>query len=188
MTNDIAGKGITDLASSIVDDANNNNHDGNETTEVVGKRSESGNGSVEEKTKPDADKVERGASAGSTINTVFHKQGKMAKQKFGNLLNEEIGIRNSYTTKPGAQGKGGVINVVLGAVLNMVSAFLIFVLFLISLESLFTIALSISLTICKYRILETKIIYTTRITLQVHIVSMHANITLYGLLSHFLFF
>lgn len=68
--------------------------------------------------------------------------------KLSDLLDKEIGIRESYTKNPAAQGKGGVINVVVGAVLNMVSTFLIFVFFLISLESLFSIVLSSSLTVC----------------------------------------
>jgi len=162
MSNTIAKKGITEIASSIVDDVNNNNNNnnGNETAE-------SGNGSVEEKAKSDADKIERGTSTGCTTNNIVtHQEGTRIKHKFGNLLNEEIGIRNSYNRKPGAQGRGGIINVVVGAVLNMVSAFLIFVLFLISLESLFSIALSVSLTICKYRIAEPKTFHESHITIK----------------------
>ncbi|OEU16723.1 hypothetical protein FRACYDRAFT_275439 [Fragilariopsis cylindrus CCMP1102] len=74
------------------------------------------------------------------------------KRKFKNLLSEEVGIRNSVMHSPGAQGKGGLIHVVGAAIVNMISAFFIFVLYLISLESLLSLALCISLTIYTYNI------------------------------------
>mmetsp|Transcript_52551 Transcript_52551/g.63351 ORF Transcript_52551/g.63351 Transcript_52551/m.63351 type:complete len:419 (-) Transcript_52551:23-1279(-) len=135
---------IADIASSIIDDS----IDGIEAVDIVKNEKARENECVQESKSCDAANVEFGASVGSAINNVHDKEGwKKNKRKFSNLLNEEISIREAYAKKPAAQGNGGVINVVVGAVLNMVSAFSIFVFYLISLESLFSIVLSSSLTV-----------------------------------------
>mmetsp|Transcript_47686 Transcript_47686/g.55751 ORF Transcript_47686/g.55751 Transcript_47686/m.55751 type:complete len:454 (-) Transcript_47686:69-1430(-) len=140
---------IADIASSIIDDS----IDGIEAVDIVKNEKARENECVQESKSCDAANVEFGASVGSAINNVHDKEGwKKNKRKFSNLLNEEISIREAYAKKPAAQGKGGVINVVLGSILNMISAFLIFVFFLISLESLFSIGLSVSLTVYAYNI------------------------------------
>lgn len=76
------------------------------------------------------------------------------KWKFNrhDLLHEEIGIRKSVMQSPGAQGQGGFVNVVGAAIVNMISAFLIFVLFLISLESLLSLAMCIALTVHSFNV------------------------------------
>jgi len=125
--------------------------DGIEPADVFGNINASVNECVQERKAYDAVNVGFGASGGSKISTIYNvhdkEEWKQNKRKISDLLGEEIGIRESYTKKPAAQGNGGVINVVVGAVLNMVSAFSIFVFYLISLESLFSIVLSSSLTV-----------------------------------------
>lgn len=71
------------------------------------------------------------------------------KQRFDNLLAEELEIRGHVGSMPGAQGKGGLCNVVGSSIINMIAAFLIFVFYLISLEALLSIGLSVGMTICK---------------------------------------
>jgi len=80
------------------------------------------------------------------------QQQRQRRTTFNNLLQEELGIRNSVQTSLGAQRKGGFIHVVGAALVNLLSAFLIFVLFLISVESLLSIALCIGLTIYTYQV------------------------------------
>jgi hypothetical protein len=70
------------------------------------------------------------------------------KQRFDTLLKEELEIRGHVGSMPGAQGKGGFCNVVGSSIINMAAAFLVFVFYLISLETLLSIGLSIGLTIC----------------------------------------
>lgn len=69
--------------------------------------------------------------------------------RFRSLLREEIEMRNSFTYTLGATGKGGVYNVIGTSIINLLAAFSIFALYLVSLESLLSIALSVGLTICK---------------------------------------
>ncbi|KAG7362842.1 hypothetical protein IV203_026202 [Nitzschia inconspicua] len=74
------------------------------------------------------------------------------KSQFDDLLQEEIAVRNKIRSMPGAQGKGGVFNVVSSTIINMVSAFLVFAVYLISLESLLSIGLCVGFTIYTYNI------------------------------------
>jgi len=85
---------------------------------MFGNRNASENECVQERKAHDAVNVGFGTSGrnkinGSTIYNVHVKEEwKQNKRTFSDLLDEEIGIRESYTKKPAAQGKGGVINVV----------------------------------------------------------------------------
>jgi hypothetical protein len=81
--------------------------------------------------------------------TASRKEISQLKQRFNSLLDEEIAVRYSVRRQPGAQGKGGICNILSMFVINLFSAFLIFAVYLISLESLLSIALSVSLTICE---------------------------------------
>lgn len=72
------------------------------------------------------------------------------KKLFGDLLQEEIAIRNRIRSMPGAQGKGGFCYVIGSTIINIVSAFLVFAVYLISLETLLSISLCVGLTICKF--------------------------------------
>lgn len=71
------------------------------------------------------------------------------KQRFNTLLEDEIAVRRRIQSMPGAQGQGGLFNVITSSVINMISALLVFIFYLISLESLLSIGLSVGLTICK---------------------------------------
>lgn len=124
----------TDLVSSIIDDTKTDNNERIHNEAIIMEIGES-----------DAPKEQAGEKIrrSSVVNE---------KRKFKNLLSEEVGIRNSVMHSPGAQGKGGLIHVVGAAIVNMISAFFIFVLYLISLESLLSLALCISLTIYTYNI------------------------------------
>lgn len=72
------------------------------------------------------------------------------KKLFADLLQEEIAIRNKIRSMPGAQGKGGICYVIGSTIVNMVSAFLVFAVYLISLETLLSISLCVGLTVCKF--------------------------------------
>jgi hypothetical protein len=127
-----------DLVSSIIDD-NKTDNDERKNNEAI----------IMEIGESDAAPKEQQTGAGGII---IRSSIVNEKRKFKNLLSEEVGIRNSVMHSPGAQGKGGLIHVVGAAIVNLISAFLIFVLFLISLESLLSLALCISLTIYTYNI------------------------------------
>ena len=124
----------TDLVSSIIDDTKTDNNERIHNEAIIMEIGES-----------DVPKEQAGEKIrrSSVVNE---------KRKFKNLLSEEVGIRNSVMHSPGAQGKGGLIHVMGAAIVNMISAFFIFVLYLISLESLLSLALCISLTIYTYNI------------------------------------
>ena len=124
----------TDLVSSIIDDTKTDNNERIHNEAIIMEIGES-----------DAPKEQAGE-------TIRRSSVVNEKRKFKNLLSEEVGIRNSVMHSPGAQGKGGLIHVVGAAIVNMISAFFIFVLYLISLESLLSLALCISLTIYTYNI------------------------------------
>ena len=124
----------TDLVSSIIDDTQTDNNERIHNEAIIMEIGES-----------DAPKEQTGEKIrrSSVVNE---------KRKFKNLLSEEVGIRNSVMHSPGAQGKGGLIHVVGAAIVNMISAFFIFVLYLVSLESLLSLALCVSLTTYTYNI------------------------------------
>ena len=124
----------TDLVSSIIDDTKTDNNERIHNEAIIMEIGES-----DAPNEQTGEKIRRS----SVVNE---------KRKFKNLLSEEVGIRNSVMHSPGAQGKGGLIHVVGAAIVNMISAFFIFVLYLISLESLLSLALCISLTIYTYNI------------------------------------
>jgi hypothetical protein len=73
-----------------------------------------------------------------------------SRERFQTLLGEEIQIRNQIQKSPGAQGKGGLCNIVGASIINMLSSFLVFALFLVGLESLLSIGLSVGYTICNF--------------------------------------
>jgi hypothetical protein len=114
------------LKDTLVDDIRNSKT----------KKNEDSNGLVEQD-------EEKGGARNDNKLKIRHQQ------PYENLLQEEIDIRLQVESMPGAQGHGGLCNVVGSTIVNMISAFLIFAVYLISLESLLSIGLSIGLTICK---------------------------------------
>lgn len=69
--------------------------------------------------------------------------------RYKNLLDEEIEVRNSVGSNLGATGKGGFVNVIGSVLVNLLSALFIFLVYLVCLESLLSIGLSVGLTICE---------------------------------------
>ena len=106
------------------------------------------------------------AAESSAVNpTNMNKKQQQQQQQqqrrtmvFHNLLHEELGIRKSVQTSVGAQGKqGNFMHVIGAAMVNLLLALLIFVLFLFSLESLLSIALCIKLTIYTYHVAQNEV-------------------------------
>jgi hypothetical protein len=90
-----------------------------------------------------------GVSGAPEKGGVPSENAQKRKKKFENLLEEEIAIRKQIRSMPGAQGRGGMFYVVGSTCVNMISAFLVFAMYLISLESLLSIGLCVGLTMCK---------------------------------------
>jgi hypothetical protein len=114
------------LMDALVDDSRNN-HDGDENTS----------------------QVENVTDVKSPRNSRTNPS-RYDQKKADDLLEEEIAIRHQIRSMPGAQGKGGICYVISSTVVNMVSAILVFAVYLISLESLLSIGLGVGLTICKF--------------------------------------
>lgn len=78
------------------------------------------------------------------------KRRTIQDSKFGDLLEEEIHLRSKVKRSWGASETGSCFHVFGTAFINLFSAIMIFALYLVSLESLLSIALSAGLTIYSY--------------------------------------
>jgi hypothetical protein len=149
--------GVLNLDDSLVDDlrcCTNQNTNNNKTRKRVNVRASH----LQDVLIIDDDNMSRSASGvkakRNTSGISFKETERFhsSRDRFQTLLlGEEIQIRNQVQTSPGfAQGTGGLCNVVGTSIINVLSSFLVFALFLVSLESLLSIGLSVAFTICKF--------------------------------------
>jgi hypothetical protein len=120
------------LMDALIDDIGNNHDD-----------DEKANQAKNVENVMDDDKANQLSQNTKTISSRYDRK------KCEKLLEEEIAIRHQILSMPGAQGKGGICYAIGSTVVNLVSAILVFVVYLISLESLLSIGLSVGFTVCK---------------------------------------